>query len=102
MPHVAQPRGGRSHRPTRTVADLRPHDPPHGRPRPPAEAPPRAGAAADPVSGYCPGFCARCDRAARVRLGAGVDSAAALCPDCRAAEHRDRAAPPTTRPAADR
>lgn len=62
---------------------------PHTRPDPPA----RAGSVAD----CCPGFCTRCDRHALVRLGTGEASLDALCPACRAAEKRDRAAPRASR-----
>jgi hypothetical protein len=41
----------------------------------------------------CPGFCARCDRPARLRLGGGIDTIDALCPDCRSAEQQDRRDP---------
>jgi hypothetical protein len=41
---------------------------------------------------HSPGFCERCDRPTRVRLGAGPGDLAALCRDCRAAESADRAA----------
>jgi hypothetical protein len=71
MTLLAQHRGRRAHPRLRTAADGRP---------------------GEPRTERFPGFCARCDQLVHVRLGAGVDSAAALCPACRTAEEDDRAA----------
>jgi hypothetical protein len=46
---------------------------------------------------HCPGFCARCNQPALVRLGAGPDDLGALCRACRAAETGDRSAGETRR-----
>jgi hypothetical protein len=72
-------------------------DPRRGRPRTPGTRHPGQVPAPAPSEALCPGFCARCDRPTRLRLGAGIDTTEALCPDCRTAEQQDRHDPAAER-----